>query len=118
MMCSVSDFPGARRLMLTMAFMAAFSACQKQTPRQSTAEPAMRTYIDPVTGQVREPTEQERAESARRAAVAQKPAAAPVEVQLPDGSFVLRHIEEHPYRACVHAGGTAQNGHSCEEKRP
>lgn len=118
MACGIAYFSGVRRLMLTMAFMTAFSACQKQIPYQSTAEPAMRSYIDPATGQVREPTEQERAEAARRAEVTHKAAAAPVEVQLPDGSFVLKHVEEHPYRACVHADGTAQNGHSCEEKRP
>jgi len=104
--------------MLGMATICFAAACTREAPprapaptAESTAQPATRIFIDPQTGQPREPTAQELAAAAqaeaRVAASGRAKPVAPREVELPNGAVAVILGEEtlQPLRACVRPDG-------------
>lgn len=82
----------------------------------------MRAYIDPATGQLREPTREElaaetAAEAAKKSAAgAQQKPTEMKEVQLPNGAVAIElgDSAQQPLKACVGKDGDVKMDHACE----
>jgi pyruvate/2-oxoglutarate dehydrogenase complex dihydrolipoamide acyltransferase (E2) component len=90
----------------------------------ATQHPAIRAYIDPATGQLRDPTPEELAAEAADQAAREKAtdANSPAkqkqqrEVVLPDGTIeiTLDKSTQQPLRGCVQQNGDIKMDHKCE----
>jgi len=98
-----------------------------QPANSATSKPAVRAYIDPVTGELRDPTAQELAAEAAAQAAKKKAAAATSpsdqprqhEVVLPNGAveITLDPSTQHPLRACIQKNGELTMDHECADAR-
>jgi hypothetical protein len=79
-------------------------------------------FIDPKTGEAREPTPQELAEISKRQAASRQQASEgaasrPKAVQLPDGTIMvpMDGQPQTPVQACVAKDGTLTIDHDCQD---
>jgi hypothetical protein len=79
--------------------------------------PGVRIFIDPTTGEAREPTAQEMAEMAKQSAAA-KPGSKPQAVQLPDGTVMvpMEGMPQTPVQACLEKDGSLKVDHECRDQ--
>jgi hypothetical protein len=86
----------------------------------------VRAYIDPITGQLRDPTQEELATEAAELATKKKTAAtsqseqpASREVILPDGTveITLDKSTQHPLHGCIQPNGELTMDHDCEQQK-
>jgi hypothetical protein len=86
----------------------------------------VRAYIDPITGQLRDPTQEELATEAAELATKKKTAAtsqseqpASREVILPDGTveITLDKSIQHPLHGCIQPNGELTMDHDCEQQK-
>jgi hypothetical protein len=130
----------ARILLITAVGLNLVCGCAKQTgsehnpgtatsgtaspPTAVTQHPEIRAYIDPATGQLRDPTPEELAAQAADQAAREKAAAANSlskpkqqrEVVLPDGTveITLDPSTQQTLRGCVQQNGDIKLDHECE----
>ena len=114
--------PKASCFLRLMVLAAVLSACSQRPaatseeaahPAAAAAVPGSRAFIDPATGQLREPTAAELAELARQESAGKAPgapsgkSAAPAEIHYPDGTVGIAFGGGSlaPLRACVNASG-------------
>jgi hypothetical protein len=72
-------------------------------------------FIDPQTGEVREPTPQELAGMSKQQA-SKGTATKPKAIQLPDGTVMIpMDGKQKPVQACVASDGTLTIDHDCQE---
>lgn len=92
---------------------------QQQVPSESsptqTPSPAMKVFINPATGEPREPTAQEIADMAKESAA--KPGTRPQAVQLPDGTIMvpMGGRPRTPIQACIDKDGAVKVDHECQD---
>lgn len=95
-------------------------AAPAATPAASQPETAaLREFLDPVTGQPREPTEAElkAMAAARPAAPAASAASKPKEIVLPNGMVVIEGTSlMSEMKGCVQPDGSVVADHDCREK--
>jgi hypothetical protein len=79
-------------------------------------------FIDPKTGEAREPTPQELAEISKQQAASKQQASEgaasrPKAVQLPDGTIMVPMDDQPqtPVQACVAKDGTLKIDHDCQD---
>ena len=115
--------PSAKLPVLWIALVVLLSGCSEQSASvpadNARAEPAVtrptsRVFVDPATGQLREPTAAELADIARQesagtavASVGSAKPAAPTEVRYPDGTVGIAFGNESlaPLHACIDPDG-------------
>ena len=96
-------------------------AANSSPPAASQQNSNVRAYVDPTTGQLREPTAEEQAQeaAAQKARSQQKtsPGAAttPQEILLPSGAVEMSidQSKQHPLRACIESNGAEKVDHEC-----
>jgi hypothetical protein len=130
-----------RSIFISVVLLAALlSGCAKHAPlaessapdAQAVAQPGkatssggsnVRAYIDPATGQLREPTREElaaeaAAEAAKKAVLtsAQSKPNELKEVHLPSGAVAIElgDSAQHPLKACTQPNGDVKMDHECE----
>jgi hypothetical protein len=127
-----------RNSLATLAIVAGMFGCSQQvaptpaaneTPQSATktstapSDNAVRAYIDPKTGQLREPTPEEiaalaaaEAEQKKASAATQSKPSEPREVTLPNGAVAIQLDEsaQQPLRACIQPNGEAKMDHDCD----
>jgi hypothetical protein len=78
----------------------------------------MKMFIDPKTGEARDPTPQELAEISKQQKQQQSTTSArpkPAPIQLPDGTVMVPMEPKYPVQACTNKDGTLTIDHECKE---